>query len=92
MILTVLQELKKFSDGGILSVCLLEKLEEVSLQLWHYACLTKLRNYLIFWYDINVSGKPTERVSDNVGFARLMLNSEVVSLNGKDPMYYAICC
>ena len=92
MILTVLKKLKKFSDGGILSVRLLEKFEKVSLRLWRYACLVKLRNFLIFWYNINVSGKPTERVSDNVGFARLMLNSEAVSLNGKDLTYDTVCC
>ena len=92
MILTIFKELKELCDGGILGICLLEKLEEVSRQLWHCACLTKLCNFLVLWYNINVSEKPTEHVSDNVGFARLILHSKVVFLNGKDPTYNTICC
>ena len=48
VILTIFQELEEFGDGGVLRICLLEKLEEVRLRLWRCACLTKLRNFMAF--------------------------------------------
>ena len=69
VILTILQELEEFGDGGVLRLCLLEELEEVRLWLWRCACLAKFRNFVVFWYDVDVSGKLAECVSDYVGFA-----------------------
>ena len=48
MILTVFEKLEKFCYHGIFGICLLEKLEEVSLQLWCCACLAKLCHFLVF--------------------------------------------
>ena len=85
MVLSITQLLVEGGETRVVFVCSLEGIEEFSMRLRRSLELAELSSCEIIGDGIDVCSKTAECIGDDVGFASLVFNFEVVCLDGEDP-------